>query len=187
MDSEYHIFECLPDGSVLWRGNAKGLESARSKLQELADEASNDYLAIRLPTREVVFRADAGQSEVALAKRVFQVAYTEHLRTLRADLLRSRGYGVVSVIGNEAAKRLLAALQLKRDDISFFMVGHAAPESTRNEMAAWLKSAYPTARILALNPPNQQIRAADFNVLQNGPELWLPLIVGTAGGLSGAA
>jgi len=180
------MFECLPDGSVLWKGTVRGLESTRFLLQELARKTSNDHFAIRLPMREVVFRADAGRSGATLAKRVFQVAYTENLRKLRADLLRSCGYGVVSVKGNETAKALLAAIQLKRDDISFFMVGHAAPESTRNEMAAWLRSIYPTARIIALNPPNQQIPAADFNVLQNGPELWLP-IVGAAGGPSGVA
>jgi hypothetical protein len=104
MDSEYNIFECLPDGSLLWRESVSGLLSARARLQELARTASNDYIAMRLPTREVVFRADASRKEVVFAKRVFQVAYTERLRKQRAELLRSRGYGVLSVIGNEAAK-----------------------------------------------------------------------------------
>jgi hypothetical protein len=187
MDSEYHIFEYLPDGSVIWRGKAKGLESARLKLQELANEAGNDYFAVRLPTREVVFRAAAGRSEAALAKRVFQIAYTEDLRRLRADLLRGYGFGVVSVIGNEAAKALLTALHLKGDDIAFFMVGHGAPQSARNEIVAWLKSKYPSVRIIALNPPDEQVQAADFNVLQNGPELWLPLLASTSAGPSGTA
>jgi surfactin synthase thioesterase subunit len=182
MDSDYNLFECLPDGSVMWRGSVKGLESARLKLQELAEGTDNDHFAIRLPAREVVFRADADRSAAELAKRVFQIAYTEHLRQQRADLLRGHGYGVVSVIGNEAAKTLLTALRLRGDDIALFMVGHGAPESVRNEMVAWLRSRYPSVRIIALNPPNQQIQAADFNVLQNGPELWLRLLVSTAGG-----
>ena len=176
MDSEYNIFECLPDGSVIWRESVSGLVSTRARLQELARTASNDYIAMRLPTREVVFRADASRKEVVLAKRVFQVAYTERLRKQRAELLRSRGYGVLSVIGNEAAKAVLSALRIPGDDIYLFIVGHGAPEQARKEIVDWLKGHYPNVRILAFNPPNQMVPNADYNVLQNGPELWLPLL-----------
>jgi hypothetical protein len=55
-------------------------------------------------------------------------------------------------------------------------VGHAAPEQARKEIVDWLKAHYPNVRILALNPPNQMVPNADYNVLQNGPELWLPLL-----------
>jgi hypothetical protein len=44
-------------------------------------------------------------------------------------------------------------------------------------MVAWLRARYPRVRIIALNPPAEQIPTADYNVLQNGPEKWL-LIVG---------
>jgi hypothetical protein len=187
MDSEYNIFECLPDGAVVWRGSVRGLARARLRLQVLAKEARNEYFAMRLPTREVVFRAGADRSEAALAKRIFQIAYAEQLREMRADELRRHGYGVLSVVGNKAAKALLATLQVKEDDIAFFLVGSAAPKSTRSEMVAWLKSRYPSVRIIALNPLHEQIEAADFNVLENGPELWLPLLLNVEGRPTGSS
>ena len=99
-------------------------------------------------TRDLVFRADGSGSEPVLANRVFQIAYTEKLRNVRADLLRSQGYGVLSVIGNDAAKTLLRTLQIPSEEITFFMVGHAAPKSTRNEMIDWLRTRYPSVRII---------------------------------------
>lgn len=39
-------------------------------------------------------------------KRIFQIAYTEGLLITRAELLKAHGYDVVSVLSNEAAKRL---------------------------------------------------------------------------------
>jgi hypothetical protein len=179
MDLQYDIFECLQDGSVAWRDSVTGLIAARQRLQEFSHSGGNDYFAMRLPTREVVFRADGVRKEVSLAKRVVQIAYTEKLRTERADVLRSRGYGVLSVLGNEPAKILLTALKIPCAEIAFFIVGHAAPDATRKEIVDWLKTLCPHVKIIALNPPNQQILRADYNVLQNGPESWLPIIANT--------
>ena len=105
-------------------------------------------------------------------KRVFQIAYDEGLGIQRAELLRSLGYHVISVVGNEKAKILLSAIH--RYD--FFIVGSAAPEETRSEMVDWLKANYPKVKILALNPPQQQLAHADYNVTQHATELWLPIV-----------
>ena len=114
------------------------------------------------------------QLNVAPAKlrRIFQIAYDGELGLRRAELLRSRGYGVISVIGNDAAKVLLSSIQ----HYDFFIVGHAAPEQTRREIVDWLKAQYPGIKILVLNPPDQQVPAADYNVPLNGPETWLPIV-----------
>src|SRR5439155_1510278 len=90
----------------------------------------------------------------------------------RAELLLGCGYGVISVLGNEAAKVLLSSIQ----HYDLFIVGHAAPEETRREMVGWLKVKYPEVEILALNPPHQQVLRADYNVRLNGPENWLPIV-----------
>lgn len=79
-------------------------------------------------------------------------------------------------MGNEAAKTLLTTLGVRPDDIAFFIVGHAAPQSTRKAMVDWLRSRYPSAKILLLNPPNEEIDGADYNQVQDGPELWLEVI-----------
>lgn len=176
MDSEYSIFECLPHGSVSWRDAASGLITARRKLRELVAATGNEFFGIQLSTREIIFPVDAP----AIAKRVFQIAYTEALRKARAELLRKRGFGVLSVIGNDAAKTLLITIQLRAEDIAFFIVGHAAPRPEREEIVDWLRLRYPNTKILVLNPPDQQTAGADYNVLQNGPEIWLPIVTSAA-------
>jgi hypothetical protein len=103
---------------------------------------------------------------------LFQVCYDEKLGVQRSELLKSRGYDAISVIGNEAAKVVLSSIQ----HYDLFIVGHAAPKETRRDIVAWLRANYPGVKILALNPPNQQILGADYNVRQNGPETWLPIV-----------
>jgi maltooligosyltrehalose synthase len=176
MDREYDIFEILEDGSVTWRATVHGLRSARLIIAELAKNTGNEHFAMNLPTGEVVFPVDTSQatSPSGAIKRIFQIAYTDRLRDERTELLRRLGYAVISVIGNEAARVLLSAMQ--HADIALFIVGHAAAEQTRNEMVDWLKAKYPNVKVLALNPPYQQLPDADFNAVQNGPEKWLPFV-----------
>ena len=109
---------------------------------------------------------------------VFQIAYEERLRAFRTDVLKLHGYEVVSVIGNEAAKIVLKSGQA----YDLFMVGHGAPKQTRAAMTAWLKKNYPKVPILALNPPdNRELDGADYNVILNGPDTWLPFVQIAAG------
>ena len=76
--------------------------------------------------------------------------------------------------GNQAAKFLLSSTE--QDHYDLFVIGDSAPEATRLEMAAWLKAKYPRVKILALNPPDQQVPCADYNIRLNGPETWLPIV-----------
>lgn len=179
MEREYNIFECLADGSVQWRGTVVGLHNARTKLEEIARYSQNDHFAMDLPTRNIVLRTDLLRREVITPKKVCQIAYDDNLRLQRAHLLRSHGYGVVSIFGNEAAKLLLSTLRANHE-FAFFIVGHAAPEQTRREIIDWLRKNYPGVKIIALNPPQESIPIADYNVIQNGPEEWLRLVARSA-------
>jgi hypothetical protein len=176
MDREYDIFESRQDGSVTWRATVHGLRSARLMVAELVRNTGNEHFAMNIPTGEVVFPGDASKaiSPTGDIKHIFQIAYTDRLRDQRTELLRRLGYGIISVIGNEAAKVLLSAMH--HADIALFIVGHAAPEQTREEMVDWLKAKYPNVKILALNPPHKLLPGADYNAVQNGPEKWLPFV-----------
>lgn len=177
MDRDYEIFECLPDGSVVWRDRVSGLKNTRLALNRLVRDTGKDYFALHLTSRDIVFPVDESKIQSERAdKRIFQIAYSEQLRLARPELLRSLGYPVTSVVGNEAAKLLLTTLRRDNLGVALFIVGHAAPSQTRKEMVDWLKANYPRAKILVLNPPDQQVQDADYNVLQNGPEAWLPLV-----------
>ncbi|MGA9790421.1 MAG: hypothetical protein WBQ43_06995 [Terriglobales bacterium] len=107
---------------------------------------------------------------------VFQIAYDETLLITRSELLKNRGYEVSSALGNDGAKRILD----RRERYRLFIVGHAAPRETREEMVRWLKANFPNTKILVVNPPSSAILAgADYNVVLNGPEEWLSIVANT--------
>jgi hypothetical protein len=110
-------------------------------------------------------------------KRVFQIAYDERLLVSRAALLKNRGYQVSSALGNDDAKRILDT----RERYRIFIVGHTAPNETREDMIRWLKANFPTTKILVVNPPSSAIlEGADYNVVLNGPEEWLSIVANAA-------
>jgi hypothetical protein len=173
MDREYELFERLPDGTVQWRGTTTGLEQARLKLKEFAQETRNELFAMHLFSHQVVARVNAPDGQPKTIKHVFQIAYDGRLLSTRAGVLRAQGYKVVSVLGNESAKAVLGHGR----EYDLFVVGHAAPLESRIEMVAWLKEKYPKAKILALNPPDYDCLAgADYNARQNGSAVWLSLV-----------
>ena len=71
--------------------------------------------------------------------------------------------------------KLLPKIPSHPHAIDLFIVGHAAPQLTRQEMVRWLKLTHQVA-IIALNPPDQELIEADYNVLINDPESWLRLL-----------
>ena len=176
MEYVYDLFERSQDQSVIWRGSVRGLENARQKLEQIAETTTNECFAMYTPARQIVALLNAARSGYHFAKRVvFQIAYDQHRLVTRAELLRHRGYEVISVVGNEAAKVILGSHQQHCD---LFIVGHAAPEETRKEIVDWLKVEYPSVRILALNPKDHQLAKADYNVILNGPNQWLSIVGG---------
>jgi hypothetical protein len=172
MQRVYEIFEILPNGAPQRVHVVAGLEFAKITLQGLAKRTNNECFAADPKTRQVVMQMNVPRRKWGTTKHIFQISYDEKTGVQRAELLKALGYSVVSVIGNPAAKVALSSIQ----DCDLFIVGHAAPEETRREMVDWLKAQYPRVKILALNPPNQQILEADYSVRQNSPEAWLPIV-----------
>jgi hypothetical protein len=125
------------------------------------------FVAVAEPSRQ------PAATRRAPSRRIFQVAYDQALLFTRAELLKSRGYLVESVFGNDEAKRYLDGAS----GFDLFIIGHAADRRTREEMAEWLRERFPAVRILALNPPHHpELANADYNIRQNGPEVWLDLL-----------
>lgn len=169
---QYEIYEVSPNGSMIQHSSADGLEAAWQKLSELAKHTANECFAIHPPTRQVVAQLNVPPAEERGRKRVFQIAYTEELGLARAAELTRRGYSVTTVVGNERAKVLLSSAQ----GCDLFIIGHAGPEQTRARMVAWLKANYPGVKIVALNSAFGRLREADYNVVLNGPEKWIPIV-----------
>lgn len=168
----YEIFEVSPNGSPQRVTVVSGLEAAKSRLHQLANNTSNECFAMDARTRQIVALMNVPPATWRAMKHIFQVSYDEESGRRRAELLKSRGYAVISVIGNEAAKLLLSSIQ----PYDLFIVGSAAPEQTRGEMVDWLRAQYPGVKIVALNPPDQLVLLADYNVPHEDAENWLSIV-----------
>lgn len=161
----------MPDGSTVKRASISGLEFAKVTLEDLAKRTSNECIAADERSHQIVAQLNLPPAKRKM-KRIFQIAYDEQAGLHSAELLRNRGYGVISVLSNEAAKVLLSSIQ-KYD---LFMIGHAAQEKCRGEMVDWLRTHYPDVKILALNPPHQPLPNADYNAPVSDPEGWLSFV-----------
>ena len=106
----YEIFEVLPDGSKVRRTGVFGLEFAKLTLEALSERTTNECFAADEKTHQVVAQINLPPAKRTI-KRIFQIIYDEQAGLRRAELLRGRGYGVLSVIGNDAAKVLLTSIQ----------------------------------------------------------------------------
>ncbi|HEX4600448.1 MAG TPA: hypothetical protein VH116_03555 [Gemmatimonadales bacterium] len=175
---EYDVFEVLPDGSRVRRDSQSGLEAAWEELSRLAKRTTNELLAIHTRTRHVVAQVNVPLVLERARKRIFQVAYTEALGIARSEELTRRGYRVTTVIGNERAKRVLTDSPQHYD---LFIVAHAAPKRTRDELVAWLRANYPDGTILALNPVRERLRRVNYNAPLDRPETWVPIIARALG------
>ena len=170
----YEIFEVLPDGTPKRFNVVSGLEFARLALQELARRTNNECFAADAKTHQLVMQMNIPQQKWQTVKHIFQIAYDEEREVRRAGLLKARGYDVISVLGNEAAKIALSTVL----NLQLFIIGHAALSETRREMVDWLKTHYPTVKILAINPPNQKVLfGADFNVRVSDSQRWLRVAI----------
>ena len=174
----YEVFEVLANGVPQKVTVVTGLEVAKSRLHALADRTINECFAADAETHQIVAHVNIPAMKRRNIKRILVISYDEQLGHQRAAVLRSRGYEVVSIVGNEAAKILLTP----NERYDFFIVGHTAAAETRQEMVLWLKEKYPRVKILALNPPQQKVSGADFNVQYDGSEKWLPIVARELGG-----
>ena len=111
-------------------------------------------------------------------KRIlFEIGYNAKEMNARAELLRRFGHEVISVADNDAAKVALNTTPA----VDMFIVGHTAPEQTRQEMIAWLKANYPNVKIVALNPSkDRELPGADYNIVLNARDEWLSLLTAAA-------
>jgi CheY-like chemotaxis protein len=172
MNRVYEVVEVLPNGSRQMVTVVSGLEFAKAALEDLAKHTHDECFAVDAETHQVVMQLNVESAKLQATKRVFQIAYDEELALQRTQLLKSQGYIVMSVIGNEAAKVVLSATQ----HYDLFIVDHAALEETRREIVDWLRANYAKAKILALNPCGQQIPSADFNVADDTPDKFVPIV-----------
>lgn len=177
MAPSYDLFEVLPDGTVVHFDTVPDAEEVWRRLTNHANQSPNECFALEGETRRLIAQFNVPVARPQEVKRVFQIAYTGDLAIGRAELLKHRGYEVITKAGNQAAR---AALLTKRE-YDLFIVGHAAPENTRKELVDWLKTNYPKVPILALNWPRQQLSGADFNATEEGTEKWLSAVIHALG------
>lgn len=170
MLSPFHIFKVQSGGSRRWMEGAISVERAMARVKALAASSPGEYLITNLTGHEISLTSPA-------KKKMFQIGYDEKEINARAELFRRVGHEVISVPDNEAAKRVLASVR----NVDVFVVGHAAPEQTRNEMVDWLKTNFPEAKIVALIPSAAgHVPRADYNIVINDWDELLSLLMAPA-------
>lgn len=167
----FHIFKVQADGNLRWVEAAIDVERAKARAKALAVSAPGEYVISNLTGQKISVKSPPKQI-------VFQIGYDEKDLNARAELFRRVGHHVVSVADNEAAKQALSSIE----KVDVFVVGHTAPEQTRNEMVDWLKANFPNVKIVALIPSaSRQLPHADYNIVLNDWDEWLSLLAAAAG------
>jgi hypothetical protein len=170
MVSPFHIFKVQSDGSRRWIEAAANLEHAKLRVKVLAASSPGEYVISDLTAQEIFVKSPP--------KRImFQIGYEEKELNARAELFRRFGHEVISVVDNEAAKHALSSTH----NIDVFVVGHQAPDQTREEMVDWLRENFPKVKIVALAPSTKRpLPRADYNIVLNDWDEWLTLLAATA-------
>jgi hypothetical protein len=163
--SQFDIFNEQQDGSLRWLAAAASMEGAEARVKKLppgryviiSDLRAAKRISIQSPAKQIVF----------------QIAYDDDRGSAAREVLfRSFGHEVISVMDNDAAKRALASIS----KVDVFILGHTAPEQTREEMVDWLKVNFPKAKIVALIPSaSPELLRADYNVPQRDWAAWVSL------------
>jgi hypothetical protein len=56
MDSDYDIYEKLPNGKVVWRFSVAGRDRAIAKFEQIAAISANEVFVVHVDTQEVIAR-----------------------------------------------------------------------------------------------------------------------------------
>src|SRR5712691_13284622 len=92
-------------------------------------------------------------------------------------MLESRGHHVISVLGNDVAFRLVAAVLAAADSI---VIGFSAPYPVRAAMIHWFKQLYPNTPVVALQFHSaESFHEADGGTVSDDPEVWLAAVAST--------
>ena len=171
MPPPFNIFKVQSDCRLRWMESARDMENAKARVEKLAASLPGEYVITAQTGEKISIKSPH--------KRImFQIGYDEKELKVRAELFRRFGHEVISVADNDAAKRVLTSIQ----NVDVFIVGHAAPEQTRKEMVAWLKTNFPRIKIVALIPPgNPQLESVDCSVVLNDWNEWLLLLEAATG------
>jgi hypothetical protein len=105
---------------------------------------------------------------------ILQVAYYRGPLLTRARMLESCGHHVTSVLGNDEAFGLDAAVVAAADLI---VIGFSAPYSVRAAMIHWFKQHYPDIPVVVLRLHNSEnFPEADGGTVSDDPNVWLAAV-----------
>jgi len=89
-------------------------------------------------------------------------------------MLESRGHHVTSVLGNDEAFGLDAAVIAAADSI---VIGFSAPHPVRAALIHWFKQRYPDIPVVALGFHSaENFPEADGGTVSDDPEVWLATV-----------
>src|SRR6267143_45726 len=135
----------------------------------------------RLETKHVLWRRKRSKLSLCplspVVADILQVAYYRGPLVTRARMLESRGHHVTSVLGNDEAFGLDAAVIAAADLI---VIGFSAPYPVRAAMIHWFKQLYPNIPVVALRFHSaESFPEADGGNVSDDPDVWLVAVAST--------
>jgi DNA-binding NarL/FixJ family response regulator len=91
-------------------------------------------------------------------------------------MLESRGHHVTSVLGNDEAFGLDAAVIAAVDSI---VIGFSAPHSVRAAMIHWLKQHYPKTPVVVLRFHTSESFPEADGTVSDDPDIWMAAVAST--------
>ena len=112
-----------------------------------------------------------------MATHILQIAYYPMLQETRSKMLKTAGYQVTSVLGNESAMALPSAVLAA---VNLVVVGFSSDHSIRSAMVHWLKARHPDIPVIALQAHDwEEFSEADAAMKIEDPKAWLAAVVKT--------
>jgi hypothetical protein len=135
-------------------------------------------VVVLLETKRVLWRRKRSKLSLCPLSRVvaniLQVAYYRGPLVTRARMLESRGHNVTSVLGNDEAFGLDAAVIAAANSI---VIGFSAPHPVRAAIIQWFKKHYPNIPVIALRFHSaESFPEADGGTVSDDPDVWLAAV-----------
>ncbi len=137
-------------------------------------------LVVLLETKQVLWRRKRSKLSLCplspVVADILQVAYYRGPLVTRARMLESRGHHVTSVLGNDEAFGLDAAVIAAADLI---VIGFSAPYPIRAAMIHWFKQHYPKTPVVVLQFHSAESFPEADGTVSDDPDVWLVAVAST--------
>ena len=107
-------------------------------------------------------------------KKILQIEFRESILVTRADILRSAGFAVDSILGSDPTWKTRLS---QSGDYDVIVIGHGSTWFDRRDLIAFFRASLPSLPLIALlRRTDQPFHDASHNCPADDPVVWLKTI-----------